>query len=65
MKFRTLGKSGLTVSEVGLGCEHLQGQNADAVCAVVDEALRQDINILDVFMSEPQVRTDLGAALKG
>ncbi|MTR47927.1 aldo/keto reductase [Pseudoflavonifractor sp. BIOML-A11] len=65
MRFRTLGKSGLTVSEVGLGCEHLQGQDAEAVCAVVDEALRQDINILDVFMSEPQVRTDLGAALKG
>lgn len=65
MRFRTLGKSGLTVSEVGLGCEHLQGQDAEAVCAVVDEALRQGINILDVFMSEPQVRTDLGAALKG
>lgn len=65
MKQRILGRTGWKVSEVGLGCEHLQGQSAQAVKAVVDAALAEGINILDVFMSEPNVRSDLGQALKG
>ncbi|MEG1858230.1 MAG: aldo/keto reductase, partial [Pseudoflavonifractor sp.] len=65
MRYRTLGKTGLSVSEIGLGCEHLEGQTADAVRAVVDEALAQGMNLFDVFMSNPKVRSDLGAALRG
>ena len=62
MNYRTLGKSGLRVSEVGLGAEHLQGLPAEQVFAVVDRAIKRGINIIDVFMSEPQVRTDIGHA---
>lgn len=65
MQMRDLGASGLSVSEVGLGCEHLQGQPLKVVEAVVDAALSQGITILDTFMSEPEVRTNLGIALKG
>lgn len=65
MKYRPLGSTGLQVSEVGLGGEYLERENAETVCAVVDEAMKQGINILDIFMSEPNVRTNLGAALKG
>lgn len=65
MRYRDLGKTGYKVSEVGLGCEHLQGMTYEAIKPVVEEAIAQGINIFDVFMSEPNVRTDLGKALKG
>ena len=65
MNYRVLGKTGLRVSEVGLGAEHLQGLPAEQVFAVVDRAVERGINIIDVFMSEPQVRTDIGRAIAG
>lgn len=65
MRYRPLGKSGLLASEVGLGCEHLQGKPLGVIQSVVDAALDGGINIFDVFMSEPDVRQNLGAALKG
>ncbi len=65
MKYRDLGKTGMKVSEVGLGCEHLQGKPPEQVRAVVGAALDAGMNILDIFMSEPEVRSHIGAALEG
>ena len=65
MEYRKLGKTGMVVSAISLGCEHLQGKDAETVRAVIDAALDAGINFLDVFMSEPNVRTDIGNALKG
>ena len=65
MIYRPLGASGLNVSEVGLGCEHLQDKPLATIQSVLDEAFEQGINIMDVFMSQPQVRMDLGHALAG
>lgn len=65
MEYRVLGKTGMSVSEVGLGCEHLQGKPSETVAGVVHAALDGGVNILDAFMSEPQVRSDIGAALRG
>lgn len=65
MKHRLLGRTGIPVSEIGLGCEHLQKQGAKEVADVVAAALDHEINIMDVFMSEPNVRSYIGAALKG
>ncbi|MFV0399646.1 MAG: aldo/keto reductase [Oscillospiraceae bacterium] len=65
MIYRALGRTGMKVSEIGLGCEHLQGKDAQTVKNMIDAALEQDVNILDIFMSEPQVRSDIGAALRG
>ena len=53
MRYRTLDRSGIRVSEIGLGCEHLQGKDFPVVKAAVNEALALDIIIFDVFMSEP------------
>ena len=60
-----LGKTGMSVSEVSLGCEHLQGKDEGIVRAVVDAAFDAEMNIFDVFMSEPNVRTYIGRALAG
>ncbi len=65
MKYRKLGRTGMTVSEISLGCEHLQGKDYELVKTVIDAALDSGINFLDVFMSEPNVRTSIGKALAG
>lgn len=65
MKYRKLGRTGMEVSEIALGCEHLQGKDYETVKTVIDAALDEGINYLDVFMSEPNVRTNIGKALEG
>lgn len=65
MNYRDLGQTGLRVSEIGLGAEWLERHNADEVKEVVDCCQSNGINILDCWMSEPNVRSNIGAALKG
>ena len=65
MRYRELGKTGLKVSEIGLGAEWLERHNAAEVQAVINECEAQGINILDCWMSEPNVRSNIGAALEG
>lgn len=65
MKYRKLGNTGLLVSEIGLGAEWLERHNAEEVKAVIDCCEENGINILDCWMSEPKVRSNIGAALQG
>ena len=65
MKTNILGRTGMVVNPVGLGCEHLEKLPYEQVKAVVDAALDAGINIFDVFMSEPNVRSYIGRALEG
>lgn len=65
MRYRTLGRTGFQVSEIGLGGEYLEGQPLKQVCDTVDAAMDAGINLLDCFMSNPEIRSDLGTALKG
>jgi len=63
MRTRLLGRTGVPVTEVGLGCEWLENQPYEVVEEVVEAALAAGINIFDVFMSEPNVRDYIGKAL--
>ncbi|WP_072525556.1 aldo/keto reductase [Clostridium sp. Marseille-P3244] len=65
MQYRELGRTGLKVSEIGLGAEWLERHNAEEVKEVIDCCERFGINILDCWMSEPNVRTNIGKALEG
>lgn len=65
MNKRFVGKTGIAVSEIGLGCEHLQGLPKEQVKEVCEAALSSGINIFDVFMSEPNVRDFIGEAIQG
>ena len=65
MKYRRLGKTGLMVSEIGFGAEWMERHSAQECRAVLDRAEALGINILDCWMSEPNVRTSLGQALAG
>ena len=64
MHYRVLGNTGLRVSEIGLGGEWLERRSAEDVAAVVDACRLCGVNILDCFMSEPNVRSYLGDAIR-
>ncbi len=65
MHYRDLGKTGLKVSEIGLGAEWLERHTTEEVQAVVSCCEEQGINILDCWMPEPNVRSNLGKAIAG
>ena len=65
MNYRKLGNTGLTVSEIALGGEWLERKSAEQVKAVVDACRAAGINTIDCFMSEPNVRSNIGNAIKG
>ena len=65
MRYRELGKTGLRVSEIGLGAEWLERHNEEEVQAVIDRCEGYGINILDCWMSNPQVRSSIGNAIRG
>lgn len=64
MNYRRLGKTDLMVSEIGFGAEWMERHNLDDVTAAVRECEKQGINIMDIWMSEPNVRTNIGIAIK-
>jgi predicted aldo/keto reductase-like oxidoreductase len=64
MLYRKLGKTGIEVGIIGLGAEYLEHASSDTVISVVDEALDQGINYIDLFMPSPDVRDNFGTALK-
>ena len=65
MKYRKLGRTGWQVSEIGIGGEFLEGKPEKQVVEVMEAAMAGGINLLDCFMSEPNIRSNLGTALKG
>jgi predicted aldo/keto reductase-like oxidoreductase len=65
MNYRALGKTGMSVSEIGFGGEHLEGKDAQLIDQGINLALDNGINFFDIFMPEPNVRTNIGNALQG
>ena len=65
MRYRELGRTGLEVSEIGFGAEWMEKKSAAEVKAVADACAASGINILDCWMAEPEVRSNLGAAIAG
>lgn len=65
MKYRTLGRTGLKVSEVGLGGEWFNGLSEEESIRIVDAAEQNGVNYIDIFMPQAPTRDHLGAALKG
>ncbi|HCP57541.1 MAG TPA: aldo/keto reductase, partial [Alistipes obesi] len=65
MEYRTLGRTGLRVSAVALGCEGFMHKRAEEVKADFDFAIRHGINFVDIYSSNPDLRANIGAALEG
>ncbi|MFX1280879.1 MAG: aldo/keto reductase, partial [Promethearchaeota archaeon] len=64
MDYRSLGKTDLKVSEIGLGTEHLYGQPKSTVISVIAEALRNGINYLDIVFNVSKYIKNIGAAIR-
>ncbi len=65
MQYRKLGKTDMLISEIGLGAEWLERHTRDEVIRVVRDCEDAGINILDCWMAEPNVRTNIGLGIEG
>jgi hypothetical protein len=65
MNYRTLGRTGLWVSEVGLGTEYLMDQPREVIISVVREAIARGVNYFDLFGAGPDFRNAMGEAFRG
>ncbi len=51
MQYRTFGKTGLSVSAIGLGTEYLIDLPQNRVIEVIHHAISQGINYFDLFFA--------------
>ena len=65
MNYRTLGRTGLKVSEIAMGCEGLVDKSYEQVKQFVDRMESLGINCIDLYTPNPEVRTNLGKAMEG
>ena len=65
MIYRTLGRTGIQVGEIGMGCEGFTGKTSEQVREMVDLMAEHGVNCIDLYTPNPQVRGDLGAAIEG
>lgn len=65
MEYRTLGKTGLSVSVIALGCEGFIGKTEKQVCEEMDFAFNKGVNFIDMYSSNPNLRSNIGKALSG
>jgi len=64
MQYRMLGNTGIEVSVIGFGTEHLTDPRK-AVVSVVSEAIDAGVNYFDLLFSAPEYREHYGAAFRG
>ena len=65
MHSRTLGRTHLSVSEIGLGTEFLLGVEKTEAVRVIHSALDAGVNYVDMFWADPGFRDIMGTAFVG
>lgn len=65
MQYRKFHKSGIEVSEISLGAEHIEKAPYDVVKRIIDIAIDHGVNYTDLFMGSPDIRDNFGKALCG
>ena len=65
MVYRTLGRTGIRISEIGMGCEGFVDKPYEEVLALVDRMEALGVNCVDIYTPNPEVRSNLGRALRG
>ena len=64
MRRRTLGRTGIQVGEIGMGCEGFVGKSYEQVKEFVDFMEENGVNCIDLYAPNPEMRDSLGRALQ-
>lgn len=62
MEKRVLGRTGIEVSVVGIGGEGFENKPYETCEAIIDRAFEGGINFVDIYNSNPDVRSNVGRA---
>ncbi len=65
IKKRVLGRTGIEVGEVGLGCEGFAKASKEESYEMMNAALENGMNYIDLYASSPVIRDNIGYAIKG
>jgi predicted aldo/keto reductase-like oxidoreductase len=63
MEYRILGRTGIKVSVIGIGGEGFENKSYEDCEAIIDCAMKEGINFIDIYNSNPEVRSNVGKAL--
>ncbi len=64
MNLRPLGNTGLSVSEIGLGCEGFLDKDLDFTRDVLGEAIDRGVNYMDLYAPNPDLHLRLGTVIR-
>ena len=56
MRYRQLGRTGLSVGEIGMGCEGFLNRPYEQVCEYVDIMEQAGANLIDLYAPNPTGR---------
>lgn len=65
MQYRELGRTGLNVSEIALGCEGFNGKEEKEADELFQAALSAGINCMDLYTPNPQVHATVARNIHG
>jgi predicted aldo/keto reductase-like oxidoreductase len=65
MRYVELGRTGLQVSCIGIGTEHMYGQPREMVISTIREAVEQGVNYFDVIFAMPEYLETMRLAFQG
>lgn len=65
MNYRTLGRTGIKVGEIGLGSEAFVNQTVEYGVELINTAIDAGVNYFDLYNPEPYVRDAFGKAMEG
>jgi predicted aldo/keto reductase-like oxidoreductase len=63
MEYRIVGRTGIKVSAIGIGGEGFENKGYEECEAMIDCAIKEGINFIDIYNSNPEVRSNVGKAL--